>query len=148
MSPKRKKIQRVLSLREKKLDQRAIELEQSKSRLKTAKQEHSLESERLIEAAKRRAELADGRTDVGTWIEADQWLSQKQSDLRRADIRVAAAEASIQTALQNVVDARIDKRRIEILDEHLASGEARKVDKLEQRLTDEIARRRSRQNQD
>lgn len=142
MSPKRRKIQKVLSLREKALDQRALELAQSRDSLEQAKRQHSLESERLVAAATRRRELSSGRVDIGSWIESEQWIRQRQLDLCRADCRVAQANATVSGALQGVVAAQIDKRRIELLDQHLAEGEVRRENAVEQRLTDEHARRR------
>lgn len=146
MSPKRRKIQKVLSLREKALDQRALELAQSRETLEQAKREHVLESERLLAAATRRRELSSGRVDIGSWIESEQWLRQRQQDLYRADGRVAEANATVCDALQGVVAAQVDKRRIELLDQHLADGELRRENVIEQRLTDELARRRRPRN--
>lgn len=132
----------MLELREQTLDERALQLERSKAELEKARQQHSLESERLLAAARRRNALADGRTDVASWAEAEQWLTQRQAELRRANAGVTNAEATVNEALQGVVDARIDKRRIELLDQHLAQAELRKENQQEQRLTDELARRR------
>lgn len=142
MSPKRRKIQKVLTLREKALDQRAVELARSKEQLEQAKREHSLESERMLAAARRRHELSSGRVDVGSWIESEQWIRQRQAELSRADGRVVEAEATVNEAFHGVVSAQIDKRRIELLDQHLADGELRRENVIEQRLTDELARRR------
>jgi flagellar biosynthesis chaperone FliJ len=54
---------------------------------------------------------------------------------------VAAAEANVQQALHGVVEARIDKKRIELLDARLATGEIARENRLEQRLSDELAQR-------
>lgn len=148
MSPKRRKIKKVLSLREKALDQRALELAQSREVLDQAKRDHLLESERMLAAATRRRELSSGRVDIGSWIESEQWLRQRQQDLCRADGRVTQANATVSDALQGVVVAQIDKRRIELLDQHLADGELRRENVIEQRLTDELARRRTPSDED
>jgi flagellar export protein FliJ len=141
MSPKRQKIKKVLDLKDQALEKRALELSQSKTTLQGAIDEHSLESERLLVAEKHRQELTAGLIDVGSWIEAEQWLAHRRTELGRADGRVAAAEAQVKAAFTGVVEARIDKKRIELLDERLAQGEVTRENRIEQRLTDELALR-------
>jgi flagellar export protein FliJ len=147
MSSKRRKLQKVLDLREQALGKRALELTQSKAQLKDALDEHSLESERLLVAEKQREKLTVGPIDVGSWIEAEQWLAQKKTDLGRAHGRVTAAEVTVQHAWDGVVEARIDKKRIELLDQRLATTETRLENRLEQRLTDEFAQRQKKHDE-
>lgn len=142
MSSKRQKIKRVLDLREQTLEKRAAELTQSKFQLQDALDEHSRESERLMVAERLRETLMTGPIDVNSWIEAEQWLAHRKTELGRADGRVASAEATVQTAWHGVVEARMDKKRIELLEERLATGELRRENLVEQRLTDEFARRK------
>jgi len=146
MNQKRRKIKKVLDLREQALEQRALELTQSKSVLSDAQDEHTRESERLQIAQEHRVKLTSGAIDVNSWIEAEQWLAQRRMDLGRADGRVLAAEAGVQQAWQEVVDARIDKKRIELLEARLATGEAEQINRLEQRLSDELAQRHRKPN--
>ena len=144
MSPKRRKLKKVLDLRDQALERRAFELTQSKSLLDEAMDEHSRESERLLMAEKHREQLTSGAIDVGSWIEAEQWLAHRKTELGRANGRVAAAEANVQQARDEVVEARIDKKRIELLDARLATGETRQANRAEQRLSDELAQRNRR----
>jgi flagellar export protein FliJ len=141
MNTKRRKLKRVIDLREEALAKRAQELKQSKLYLEDARDAHSRESERLLVAEKRRAELTNGPVEVSSWIDAEQWLMQKKSDLGRANGRVAEAETTVQLAWHSVVEARIDKKRVELLDERLSTGEIRRENRLEQRLLDELAQR-------
>ena len=141
MTSKRQKLKKVLDLREQALDKRAQELVHSKAQLVDALDAHSRESERLLVAETHREQLTAGPIDVGSWIEAEQWLAQKKTDLGRANGRVAAAEATVQEAWHGVVEARIDKKRIELLDARLTTGENQRENRLEQRLSDELAQR-------
>lgn len=141
MSPRRRKIKQVLDLREQALEKRAHELAKSRSQLKDALDEHVRESERLLVAEKFREKLAEGPIDVNSWIEAEQWLAHRKTELGRADGRVASAEATVQTAWHGVVEARMDKKRIELLDERLASSELKQENRVEQKLSDELAQR-------
>lgn len=148
MRTKRRKLKKVLDLREQALEKRALELAQSKSQLQEALDEHTRESERLLVAEKRREQLAAGRIDVGSWIESEQWLAQRKTDLGRANGRVASAEATVQDAWHGVVDARIDKKRIELLDARLATDEIQRENRLELRLSDELAQRNRKRGDD
>ncbi len=141
MTSKRQKLKKVLDLREQALDKRAQELLHSKAKLVDALDAHSRESERLLVAETHREQLTAGPIDVGSWIEAEQWLAQKKTDLGRANGRVVAAEATVQEAWHGVVEARIDKKRIELLDARLTTGENQRENRLEQRLSDELAQR-------
>jgi flagellar export protein FliJ len=148
MNTKRRKLRRVIDLREEALARRAQELKQSKLHLEDALDAHSRESERLLVAEKHRAKLTNGPVDVSSWMEAEQWLVQKKSDLGRANGRVAAAETTVQLAWHGVVEARIDKKRIELLDERLSTGEIQRENRLEQRLSDELAQRVKKSDED
>jgi flagellar biosynthesis chaperone FliJ len=104
MKSKRQRLKRVLDLREQALEKRARALAQSESQLKLARDERVHESEQLQVAEKYREDLTSGLIDVGSWVEAEQWLAQKKKDLGRASGRVAEAETSVQHALHGVPD--------------------------------------------
>lgn len=147
MNGKRRKIKKVLGLREQALDKRARELVLAKSQLVEAVDEHTRESERLLLAQHEREKLASGSIDVGSWVEAEQWLAQKRNDVGRACCRVNAAEETVQHAWHGVVEARIDKKRIELLDTRLAATALKTENRQEQRLADELAQRGRKQEE-
>jgi flagellar export protein FliJ len=142
MTNKRKKIQKVLELREQTLGKRAGALVQSRTKLMHAVDEAERESQKLAAAAEHRASLAGSVTDVGSWLEAEQWLAHRRNALGRATGKVVKAEAVVQEDFKRVVTARIDKKKIEILDERLAESELRGEMRSEQKLSDEFAQRR------
>jgi flagellar export protein FliJ len=142
MTTKRKKIQMVLELREQALEKRAGVLAQSRTNLKHAVDEAERESQRLRFAAEHREQLASSVTDVNSWIEAEQWLAHRRNALGRATGKVVKAEAVVQDDFKKVVAARIDKKKIELLDERLAEAQVRSELRTEQKLSDEFGQRR------
>ncbi|MGC4064324.1 MAG: flagellar FliJ family protein [Polyangiaceae bacterium] len=142
MNSKRKKIQKVLELREQALEKSAGALARSREKLAQAKTAAEKESERLLVASEHRAQLATQVTDVGAWIEAEQWLAYRRGALGRATGQVYSAEAAVQESLQKVVVARMDKKKIELLDERLAEEQLRRELRVEQKLSDEFGQRR------
>lgn len=142
MTSKRKKVQKVLELREEALAKRAGILASSQAKLQAAKEEAERESERLIEAARYREQLSCGVVDVGAWLEAEQWLAHRRKALGAASGLVASAEVVVKDDMGRVIAARIDKKRIELLDGRLAESQMRQELRSEQKLADEFAQRR------
>jgi flagellar export protein FliJ len=142
MNSKRKKIQKVLEIREQALEKSAGVLAKSREKLEQAKVVAEKESERLLVASEHREQLAMRVTDVGSWLEAEQWLAYRRGILGRATGQVYSAEAAVQESLQRVVVARMDKKKIELLDERLAEEQLRRELRVEQKLSDEFGQRR------
>ena len=142
MTSKRKKIQKVLELREQALEKRAGALVQSRTKLQHAVDEAERESQRLILAAEHRATLTNAVTDVGSWLEAEQWLAHRRNVLGRATGKVVSAEAVVAEDFKRVVAARIDKKKLEILDGRMAEEQLRAELRTEQKLSDEFGQRR------
>lgn len=142
MTTRRKKLQRVLEVREQALEKQATALAQSRTQLQHAVTEVERESERLIEAAQHRSQLASEISNVSSWIEAEQWLQHRRTLLGKAHSRVISAEAVVQEGVKRVVAARIDKKKIEVLDERLAVDQLRVELRSEQKLSDEFGLRR------
>jgi flagellar export protein FliJ len=142
MNSKREKIQRVLELREKALEKRAGVLAKSRTKLQEAVNEAERESERLMLAAQHRATLTNTISDVGAWVEAEQWLAHRRNVLGRATGNVVKAEAIVAEDFQRVVTARIDKKKIELLDGRIVEAQTRSELRTEQKQSDEFAQRR------
>jgi flagellar protein FliJ len=146
MTSKRNKLKKVLGLREQALEQRARALAQSKMQLQDALDEHTRESERLRVAEMQREKLMSGPVRVSSWIDAEQWIVQKKRAVGHANGRVTEAETTVHQAWDGVVQARIDKKRIELLDSRLAKAETARETRHEQRLNDEFAQRIARKS--
>jgi flagellar export protein FliJ len=142
MTSKRKKIQKVLELREQALEKRAGALVQSRTKLQHAVDEAERESQRLLLAAEHRATLTNAVTDVGSWLDAEQWLAHRRNVLGRATGKVVSAEAVVAEDFKRVVAARIDKKKLEILDGRMAEEQLRAELRTEQKLSDEFGQRR------
>ncbi len=139
---KRQKIQRVIEYREDVLSQRAGALTDSQQKLDEQLREADDEAARLAAAADHRNDLClHERVDVGSWLEAELWLRSRRAALELAEQRVQDAEQSVDQARHQVLLARMDVRRVELLDERLKESEVRLDERLEQRLTDECALR-------
>jgi flagellar export protein FliJ len=142
MTSKRKKIQKVLELRDETLSKRAVALADSRVKLKQAMDEAERESERLQVAAQQREELTSSVFDVGSWLEAEQWLAHRKRALGAASGQVVSAEAVVKDDFGRVIAARIDKKRIELLNGRLADEQVRRELRVEQKLSDEFGQRR------
>jgi len=142
MTSKRKKIQKVLELREDALSKRAVALADSRVKLKHAMDEAARESERLQIAAQQREELTGSVFDVGSWLEAEQWLAHRKRVFGAASGQVVSAEAVVKDDFGRVIAARIDKKRIELLNGRLADEQVRRELRVEQKLSDEFGQRR------
>lgn len=142
MTSKRKKIKKVLELREQTLEKRAGALVQSRTKLQLAVDEAERESERLMLAAQHRATLTNAVANVGSWVEAEQWLAHRRNVLGRAAGKVVSAEAVVEKDFKRVVAARIDKKKLELLDGRMAEAQFRGELRSEQKQSDEFGLRR------
>lgn len=141
MTPRRKKVQRVLEIREQRLNERAgVLAKASEGRIAAASQLEEAAAH-LAEAASYRKELTGQPTSVNSWIEAEQWLAHRNNQHLLAQIDLQQAEVRLSHAHENVLLARSDVKRMELLDKRLAQGEARKQARIEQSTNDEHARR-------
>ena len=141
MTPRRKKVQKVLGIREQRLNERAGALAQAhEGRIAAANQADDA-AHQLEEAAEYRNGLVAQPLSVSSWIDAEQWLAHRNVQHSRAQIDLEQAEVSLVRAHENVLVARSDVKRMELLDKRLAQGETRKVLRLEQSSNDDHARR-------
>jgi flagellar export protein FliJ len=142
MSPRRRKVQRVLEVREQDLNEKATILVQVHQGHDLAQDRAANAAGQLAEAADYRQQLAHGQVNVASWIEAEQWLAQRNSEHESAQTQLANCKVQLTQAHHQVVQARVGVKSIELLDRRLAVGEMRTQMRIEQRLTDEHAQRR------
>ncbi len=141
MTPRRKKVQRVLEIREQHLNERAGVLVKAHEGRTLAANQVEKAATHVAEAAHYRQELMAQPLSVNSWIEAEQWLAHRNSQHLRAQIDLQQAEVRVSHAHENVLIARSDVKRMELLDKRLAQGEARTQSRVEQSTNDEHARR-------
>jgi flagellar export protein FliJ len=141
MTPRRKKVQKVLEIREQTLHERAGVLVQAHEGRNLA-ESHALDAEtHLAAATEYRRSLTAHSVNVASWIDAEQWLAHKTDRSLQAQLDLENAEIFVSNAHGNVIEARHDVKRMELLDKRLAHGEASKQLRLEQTSNDDHARR-------
>jgi len=141
MTPRRKKVQRVLELREQHLNETAGILVKAHEGRNAAANQAEQAASQVAEAAEYRKDLTSQPLSVNSWIEAEQWLAHRNNENLRAQIDLEHAEVCVSHAHDGVLVARSDVKRMELLDKRLAQGETRKQSRVEQSTNDEHARR-------
>ena len=150
MSPRRTRIEKVISLREKALDERVAKLSDQRAaeaRAVTAEEQKRLELEQASETRLRLAEEGEAVT-AGSWVEANEWLSSRQKQLEQARLAAARAQLETKQAQGAVMLARSDLKKVELLSERIAQQEETEAQALERRLEDELTSMRFRRGED
>ncbi len=141
MTPRRKKVQKVLEIREQKLNEKAGVLMQAHEGRNLAVSQASDTATHLAAATEYRKSLTFQSIDVLSWIDAEQWLAHKNDQNTLAQMNLENAELLVMHAHKNVVEAHSDFKRMELLDKRLANGEAKQQSRFEQTSNDDHARR-------
>jgi flagellar export protein FliJ len=149
MSPRRARIEKVVTLREKELDKRVAQLSDTRAaeaRALSAEEQKKLE---LAQASASRLKLAEEgeALSASNWIEANEWLVSRQKRLEHA--RVDAARAALETrkAQGAVMTARSDLKKVELLSTRIQVQEETEAQKAERRLEDELSALRFRRTE-
>jgi flagellar biosynthesis chaperone FliJ len=149
MSPRRARIEKVVTLRNKELDKRVAQLSDTRAaeaRALSAEEQKKLE---LAQASESRLKLAEEgeALSAGNWIEANEWLASRQKRLEQA--RVDAARAALETrrAQGAVMTARSDLKKVELLSTRIQAQEETEAQKAERRLEDELSALRFRRTE-
>jgi flagellar export protein FliJ len=149
MSPRRARIEKVVTLREKELDKRVAQLSDTRAaeaRALSAEEQKKLE---LTQASASRLKLAEEgeALSASNWIEANEWLVSRQKRLEHA--RVDAARAALETrkAQGAVMTARSDLKKVELLSTRIQVQEETEAQKAERRLEDELSALRFRRTE-
>ena len=141
MTPRRKKVQKVLEIREQNLNEKAGVLNQAHQGRNLAVNQVQDSATHLAAATEYRKSLASQSIDVSSWIDAEQWVAYKYDQNTRAQLNLENAELLVMHAHKNVLEARSDVKRMELLDKRLATCEAQKQSRFEQTSNDDHARR-------
>ncbi|HYQ14834.1 MAG TPA: hypothetical protein VEQ58_03725 [Polyangiaceae bacterium] len=150
MSPRRTRIEKVITLREKELDQRVAKLSDQRAaeaRALSAEEQKKLEVEQASESRLKMAEEGDAVT-AGTWIEANEWLVSRQKQLEHARLEAARAQLETKKAQGAVMTARSDLKKVELLSDRIAQQEQSEAQVLERRLEDELTQMRFRRTEE
>jgi hypothetical protein len=147
MSPRQKRIEKIVAHRQKELDGIVGQLAAQKARELAAQRTAEAADEATRQAEVRRRELGQSGTDAMTFLEAGDWLdtASRHAMLAWAEVRnQRQATAKIQ---QLVISAKMKLKQAEHLSSRVALAERRVVERKERRRDDEdaarIAQRRS-----
>lgn len=149
MSPRRARIEKVITLREKALDDRVAQLSDSRAaeaRARTAEEQKRVELEQASESRMKLAE--EGALPVSSWVEANEWLQSRQRQVEHARVEAAKAQLETRKAQGAVMTARADLKKVELLSERIQKQEETEAQVLERRLEDELTSMRFRRGED
>ncbi len=142
MSPRRKRIRKVVDHRAEQLDKTVTELAQRRTRELEAAKALEEQREKRRQAAEARERLTGAAATVEHWQMADEWLRTQDALEQLALNKVRIAGHAVEQARVQVLSARTDLRRIEALDQRLEREERQQAERAERRLHDELAAQR------
>jgi flagellar export protein FliJ len=150
MSPRRNRIEKVITLREKTLDERVAKLSDQRAveaRALSAEEQKKLELEQASESRLKLA--AEGEVVSATsWVEANEWMVSRQRQLEHARLAAARAQQETKQAQGAVMLARSDLKKVELLSDRIQQQEATEAQARERRLEDELTSMRFRRTED
>jgi len=141
VSPRRTRIEKVITVREKELDQRVAKLADTRAAEARALSVEEQKRRELEEAESSRLKMAEEgeALSASSWIEANEWLQSRQRHLEQARQAASKAEVETRKAQTAVMAARTDLKKVEVLSERIQQQEQTEAQKLERRLEDELA---------
>lgn len=146
MSPRRNRIEKVITLREKELDSRVAKLADTRAaeaRALTLEEQKKRDLEQASESRLKLAEEGESVTAL-SWIEANEWLQSRLKHVDQARVETAKAQLETRKAQGAVMTARSDLKKVELLSERIAKQEESEAQVLERRLEDELTSMRFR----
>lgn len=150
MSPRRARIGKVITLREKALDERVAQLSDTRAAEARALSAEERKRQELEAASESRLKLAEERAalSASSWIEANEWLQSRQRQVEQARVEAAKAQLETRKAQGAVMTARADLKKVELLSERIQKQENSEAQVLERRLEDELTSMRFRRGED
>ena len=121
MSPRRTRIEKVVTLREKELDKRVQQLAGSRAAEARAISAEEQKKQELEQASESRLKLAEEgeALSVMSWVEANEWMANRRLHLEKARIDAIRAQQDTQKAQGAVMVARTDLKKVELLSERI-----------------------------
>lgn len=148
MSPRRARIDKVVTLREKELDKRVAQLGETRAAEQRALTLEEQKKAELEDASRSRLKLTEeGALSASHWIEANEWLASRQKRLEQAKLDAARAALETRKAQGAVLSARADLKKVELLSQRISVQEAGEAQKAERRLEDELSSLRFRRTE-
>ena len=142
MSPRRQRIEKVVQHRGKELDKRIGELNEQKSREEAARLAAERERQEAQRASETRLRLAEAPLSATDWIAANEWLKSRAALAEIAETQAVKARLVTQRARAEVLHARTDLKKVEVLSARIDAEERVKQERVARRLEDELAAQR------
>lgn len=141
MSPRRTRIDKVVSVREKELEKKVQQLAGSRAAEAQAQSEKELKQQEVERASESRLQLAeaDATLSASSWVEANEWLANRSKHLENARSEAQRAQLETRRAQGAVMTARTDLKKVELLSGRFKKQEEVQAQKVERRLEDELA---------
>jgi flagellar export protein FliJ len=149
VSPRRTRIEKVVTLREKELDKRVQQLagtRAAEAQALSAEEQKKLELEKASESRMKMAEEGEALS-AKNWIEANEWLANRRLHLEKARLEAARAQRETAKAQGAVLSARTDLKKVELLSERIQKQENDTAQRVERRLEDELSSLRFRRSE-
>jgi flagellar export protein FliJ len=141
-SPRQKRLEKLRAHREKVVEDRLVALARARQLEDAARQALEREQAQLVRAQSERQSAFTRTIDVTSLTVANDWLIScgKRRDL--AQQQVARAAEGVTRAQGDVVGAKNDLKKIELLFERLRTHERVSAERSEQRQSDELSAQR------
>jgi flagellar biosynthesis chaperone FliJ len=144
VTPREKRILRVLELRDQRLKLAVRALEEARALERLAASDFMQAAEAHQGAERARRELSLGTTRSRALIDADEWLRSRAEEEERTEHRLRQMRVQVERARGRVKDAMLKLRQLERLRDRLRAAQRLSENRTERTREDEIAQRSAR----
>ena len=144
MSVRQKRVQKILEIRERRLDQTASQLIRAREIAEQAERALAEQKRLTEEALRERTALASREVTAGDWIDSEAWRMRMGNQELVLGERATRAQGVVQKASELVRVARSDVKKIETLRQNLKQTETAAEERKDRVNQDEFAARRAR----
>ncbi len=141
MSARSARLRKLLDLRQKQLDECVVELTRAREREQQAALRAENEARELESALERRSSLAETAALSDRWSSENDWIELRGSYHEAATAALCKAQLSRQRAHGEVLHARSQLKKMEVLQDRLRREEQRAEERKDQRLHDELSQK-------
>jgi hypothetical protein len=148
MSPRQKRVKKILEIRERRLDQSASQLTRARELAEQAERALAEQQRRTEEAVRERTEMASRAVSARDWVDSEAWRMRCGNQELILGERAARAQVVVQKAHEQVRAARSEVKQIETLRHNLIRAELAVIERKDRVNEDEIAADRARRTKD
>lgn len=139
MSQRKKRLKKLIELREHEVEQRLIRLAEQRAAEERAKQALIFQVEQEKSAADRRLSAISRAFDVNSLNQETDWLVTCGRRRELAEREMVRARRSVSDAQSQVLKAKNELKKIQLLAERVDAEEKVRLERSEQRFSDELA---------